>query len=207
LRKAALGSRDAPFLSLRLLTTTEVCLGTETRRSSHARLECDLTQVGKTTVRHGVHIVGATDLTSRMAFQFSEMYAQNIVNLMAHQGMGEHAATFKLDVDDAVLRPMLVTHNGAELPPPPPPPPPTPTPTPPQPPSSSSVSPRTPKSSIVEVDLPVSGKKKERRATPFVPRGDSGGGGGVKTKSSASSSKEPLYFWKVSVSVRSTRVI
>lgn len=151
-----------------------------------------LMQVGKIIVRHGVHIVGVTDLTSRMAFQFSEMYAQNIVNLMAHQGMGEHAATFKLDVDDAVLRPMLVTHNGAELPPPPPPHPP-PTPTPQQPPSSFSVSPRTPKSPIVE-EPPVGGKKKMRRATPFVPQGDSGGGG---SKRSAARSREPLYFWKV----------
>jgi hypothetical protein len=45
------------------------------------------------------------------------MYAQNIVNLLAHQGLGGHASALHVEPLDAVLRPMLVTYGGVQLPP------------------------------------------------------------------------------------------
>jgi hypothetical protein len=57
------------------------------RRAKPQRYDSQRFQVGETVVRHGVHIVGATDLTSRMAFQVRRFewstYRSDTVKLIA----------------------------------------------------------------------------------------------------------------------------
>ncbi|MFL5318579.1 MAG: Re/Si-specific NAD(P)(+) transhydrogenase subunit alpha [Myxococcaceae bacterium] len=84
---------------------------------------CELTQPGQIVEWNGIKVIGFTDLASRMANTASRFFANNIVNLLAEMGGG---AQFKIDLENDVIRPALVTHGGEVLPPPPrkdPPPP------------------------------------------------------------------------------------
>jgi NAD(P) transhydrogenase subunit alpha len=77
---------------------------------------CELTIPGQIADYNGVKIIGFTDLTSRMASVASRFFANNIVHLLTDMGGGDK---FKVDLEDEVIRPALVVHNGEELPPPP----------------------------------------------------------------------------------------
>ncbi|RKY16028.1 MAG: Re/Si-specific NAD(P)(+) transhydrogenase subunit alpha, partial [Planctomycetota bacterium] len=77
---------------------------------------CELTQPGQVVVEHGVTIVGHEDLTSRLATTASQLYGTNLINLLDDMGGGEG---FKIDMEDEVIRPAVVTHAGAVTWPPP----------------------------------------------------------------------------------------
>ncbi|OEY67936.1 Re/Si-specific NAD(P)(+) transhydrogenase subunit alpha [Marinobacter sp. X15-166B] len=96
---------------------------------------CELTQPGAVVVHHGVTVVGYTDLPSRMATVASELYATNLLNLVAAL-TPEKDGQFQINLDDEVIRGVTVTHRGRiTWPPPDRPPPdrPTPPPAPPTP--------------------------------------------------------------------------
>lgn len=78
---------------------------------------CTLTTPGETINRHGVRIVGATDLVSRMALQSSWLYSSTVVNLL--EAMRDDEGNFAPDLEDEVLRGALVTNDGAVTWPPP----------------------------------------------------------------------------------------
>ncbi len=93
---------------------------------------CDLTEPGQAVVRHGVTIIGYTDLASRMANVASEMYGTNLTHLLDDMG---NAEGFHIDHDDEVVRTALIVEDGQVMWPPPkkeapPAPPPKPTPAP-----------------------------------------------------------------------------
>ena len=77
---------------------------------------CELTESGKRVVHNGVHVVGYTDLTSRMPQTASRMYAANVANLIADLG---GAADWGYDLQDEIVRGCLVLRDGEapELPP------------------------------------------------------------------------------------------
>ncbi len=78
---------------------------------------CALTTPGEAVVHNGVTIIGYTDLPSRMAVQASQLYGTNLCHLLDDMG---GAAKFTVDMEDAVVRAMTVTHqNGITWPPPP----------------------------------------------------------------------------------------
>lgn len=79
---------------------------------------CALCVPGEIVQRHGVTIVGVTDLASRMASSASRLFANNVVHLLAELVDG---AKLHIDLEDDVVRPALVTHAGGVLPRPPPP--------------------------------------------------------------------------------------
>jgi NAD(P) transhydrogenase subunit alpha len=79
---------------------------------------CALCVPGEVVQRHGVTIVGLTDLASRMGASASRLFANNVVHLLAEIVDG---GALHLDLEDAVIRPALVTHAGEVLPRPPPP--------------------------------------------------------------------------------------
>ncbi|CAG9314130.1 unnamed protein product [Blepharisma stoltei] len=58
---------------------------------------------------NGVTIVGFTDLTSRMAPQSSELYTNNLYNLLDDL-LNTHK--FKVNLDDEIIGPMVVIHEG-----------------------------------------------------------------------------------------------
>ncbi|TNE85705.1 MAG: Re/Si-specific NAD(P)(+) transhydrogenase subunit alpha [Deltaproteobacteria bacterium] len=88
---------------------------------------CELTEPGEVTVKHGVTIIGHTDLTSRLPTVASKFFAQNLVHLLDDMG---GAQEWRIDLEDEVVRGAIVLHRGEMLWPPPKPPPPPPAATP-----------------------------------------------------------------------------
>jgi len=84
---------------------------------------CELTEPGEIVVRHGVTIIGYTDLPSRMAAQSSLLYASNVVNLVDELTPDKQGA-INLDMDDEMLRGATILNAGAVTWPPPAAPPP-----------------------------------------------------------------------------------
>jgi NAD(P) transhydrogenase subunit alpha len=96
---------------------------------------CACTVPGEAVERHGVTIVGYTDLPSRMAAQSSTLYANNLCHLLHDMG---GATEWRIDMQDEVVRGATATHDGEiKWPPPKPSSPPAPPP---------KVEPKTPKS-------------------------------------------------------------
>lgn len=81
---------------------------------------CELTQPGERVVTdNGVIIIGVTDLAGRLPSQSSQLYSQNIVNLLK-LATPEKDGELVLDMDDEILRGVAVTLNGEVMWPPPP---------------------------------------------------------------------------------------
>src|SRR3569623_2031420 len=78
---------------------------------------CPLTERDKVVVKHGVTIIGYTDLPSRMARQSSELYATTVTNLV--ESLFDKDKRFFIDVDDEIHRGALVLKDGALMWPPP----------------------------------------------------------------------------------------
>lgn len=70
---------------------------------------CELTQTGKTVVRHGVTIIGAINLASGVPYHASQMYARNLSAFLMHLVKD---GKVRLDLDDEIIRETLVTHEG-----------------------------------------------------------------------------------------------
>ena len=77
---------------------------------------CALTEPGNVVQRHGVHILGYTDLPSRLAPTASLLFGNNLTHLLADLGGASH---FHLDLADEVVRGALVLREGELLWPPP----------------------------------------------------------------------------------------
>lgn len=90
---------------------------------------CTVTEKDKIVVKHGVTIIGFTDLPARMACQSSSMYAQNMMQLLRHVHGKEKASGFlsnfhsHLDKEDGdiVTRSIVTCRNGSLIKMPPPP--------------------------------------------------------------------------------------
>ena len=81
---------------------------------------CELSRPDEVVVTdNGVTIIGYTDLSRRMPSQSSQLFGQNIVNLMKLATPGKDGKLV-LDEDDDVIRGMTVTLDGQIMWPPPP---------------------------------------------------------------------------------------
>jgi NAD(P) transhydrogenase subunit alpha len=81
---------------------------------------CELTEPGQVVVRHGVTIIGYTDLPSRLARQSSTLYATNLLRL-AEELCKAKDGRIVINMDDEVIRGTTVIKEGAITWPPPPP--------------------------------------------------------------------------------------
>jgi NAD(P) transhydrogenase subunit alpha len=81
---------------------------------------CELTVPGEVVVRHGVTIIGYTDLPSRLAGQASTLYANNLLRLMEDLCKAKDG-NINVDFDDEVIRGTTVIRQGEVTWPPPPP--------------------------------------------------------------------------------------
>ncbi len=81
---------------------------------------CALTEPGQVVQKYGVHILGYTDLPSRLAPTASFLFGNNLTHLLADLGGASH---FHLDLADEVVRGALVLRDGEVMWPPPPRPP------------------------------------------------------------------------------------
>jgi NAD(P) transhydrogenase subunit alpha len=81
---------------------------------------CELTEPGKVVVKHGVTIVGYTDLPSRLAKQSSTLYATNLFRL-AEELCKTKDGVINVNMEDDAIRGLTVIKDGAITWPPPPP--------------------------------------------------------------------------------------
>jgi len=70
---------------------------------------CELTEVGKTVVKHGVKIIGPENLPSTVPYHASQMYSKNISNLlMLMVDEGE----IMINMEDEILKESIVVDDG-----------------------------------------------------------------------------------------------
>ncbi|HSQ70849.1 MAG TPA: Re/Si-specific NAD(P)(+) transhydrogenase subunit alpha, partial [Rubrivivax sp.] len=81
---------------------------------------CELTVPGEAVVRHGVTIIGYTDLASRLAKQASTLYSTNLLRL-TEELCKTKDGVINVNMDDDALRGLTVVKDGAITWPPPPP--------------------------------------------------------------------------------------
>ena len=79
---------------------------------------CELTEPGKVVVKHGVTIIGYTDLPSRLAKQSSTLYATNLFRL-AEELCKTKDGVINVNMDDEVIRGTTVIKEGNVTWPPP----------------------------------------------------------------------------------------
>jgi NAD(P) transhydrogenase subunit alpha len=76
---------------------------------------CELTVPGEAVVRHGVTIVGYTDLVSRLAKQSSTLYSNNLLRLteeLCKNSEGRKDGLINVNMDDDALRGLTVIKDG-----------------------------------------------------------------------------------------------
>jgi NAD(P) transhydrogenase subunit alpha len=81
---------------------------------------CELTEPGKIVVKHGVTIVGYTDLPSRLAKQSSTLYSTNLFRL-TEELCKTKDGVINVNMDDDAIRGLTVIKEGSITWPPPPP--------------------------------------------------------------------------------------
>ncbi len=72
---------------------------------------CELTEAGKAVVKHGVTIVGYTDLVSRMARQSSTLYGTNLFRL-TEELCKTKDGVINVNMEDDAIRGLTVIKNG-----------------------------------------------------------------------------------------------
>ena len=79
---------------------------------------CELTEPGKVVVKHGVTIIGYTDLPSRLPTQASTLYATNLFRLSEELCKAKDGV-FNVNMEDEVIRGTTVIKDGEVTWPPP----------------------------------------------------------------------------------------
>ena len=81
---------------------------------------CELTEPGQAVVKHGVTIIGYTDLVSRLAKQSSTLYSSNLLRL-AEELCKTKDGRINVNMEDDAIRGLTVVKEGGITWPPPPP--------------------------------------------------------------------------------------
>jgi NAD(P) transhydrogenase subunit alpha len=70
---------------------------------------CELTETGKTVVKHGVTIIGEINLASGVPYHASQMYARNVTAFLLHLVKD---GKLQLNLEDEIVRDTLLTRDG-----------------------------------------------------------------------------------------------
>lgn len=81
---------------------------------------CELTVADESVVRHGVTIMGPTNLAATVPYHASQMYSRNVLTLVQHlvqrekgpDGKPTGPAALTLNMDDEITKEILVTDGG-----------------------------------------------------------------------------------------------
>ena len=71
---------------------------------------CPLTEAGQTVIKHGVTLVGETNLPALVAADASALYARNVLDFLKLVITKE--GTLHIDLEDDIVAACLMTHNG-----------------------------------------------------------------------------------------------
>jgi NAD(P) transhydrogenase subunit alpha len=70
---------------------------------------CEISEINKTVVKHGVTIIGESNLPSLLPTNASQLYATNISTLLFHLSSN---IGLKLDQEEEITKGVLITHEG-----------------------------------------------------------------------------------------------
>jgi H+-translocating NAD(P) transhydrogenase subunit alpha len=70
---------------------------------------CEITETGKTVIKHGVTIIGAINLASGVPYHASMMYARNVTAFLTYLIKNQQ---LNLNLEDEIVRETLLTHDG-----------------------------------------------------------------------------------------------
>jgi H+-translocating NAD(P) transhydrogenase subunit alpha len=73
---------------------------------------CALSELNSTVVKHGVTIIGESNLPSLLPMNASDLYAKNISAFLLHLATKEG---FKWEMEEEITRGSLITHKGAAV--------------------------------------------------------------------------------------------
>lgn len=73
---------------------------------------CEMSEFGKTVVKHGITIVGHANMPSRVATDASALYARNLWSFLSLLIDAKEKA-LKIDWEDEIVKGMLLTRDGA----------------------------------------------------------------------------------------------
>lgn len=73
---------------------------------------CVISEVNKTVVKHGVTIIGESNLPSLLPVNASELYAKNISTLLLHLATKDG---FKWEMEEDITKGCIITHKGEIL--------------------------------------------------------------------------------------------
>ena len=71
---------------------------------------CCLTEAGRTVVRHGVTIIGETNLAALVSADSSSLYARNVLEFL--KLIVKNGAMIDLPADDDIVAACMMTHQG-----------------------------------------------------------------------------------------------
>jgi len=74
---------------------------------------CELSELGKTVIKHGVHIIGEANLPALCAADASALYARNVLDFL--KLIVDKDANLAIDQADEIIAATLVCHGGAVL--------------------------------------------------------------------------------------------
>ena len=114
---AVIATALVPGRTAPLLVTEEAVAGMRAGSvvvdvAAEAGGNCALTEPGATVVRHGVTIVGETNLPSTLPLHASQMYARNVASFVA---LLVRDGALVVDFEDEIVRETCVTHEGRVL--------------------------------------------------------------------------------------------
>src|SRR3989337_1329844 len=72
---------------------------------------CMLSEQGKEVVKHGVTIIGTSNLPSAMSVHASQLYARNVLNFLYL--LAPDKKTINLNLNDEIIKGSMITHGGA----------------------------------------------------------------------------------------------
>jgi NAD(P) transhydrogenase subunit alpha len=73
---------------------------------------CPLSELNKTVVKHGVTIIGESNLPSLLPMNASELYAKNIQAFLTHLATKDG---FKWEMEEEITKGSIITHNGSVM--------------------------------------------------------------------------------------------
>ncbi|MBU3654191.1 MAG: NAD(P)(+) transhydrogenase (Re/Si-specific) subunit alpha, partial [Limnohabitans sp.] len=71
---------------------------------------CPLTEPGQTVIKHGVTLVGETNLPALVAADASALYARNVLDFL--KLVLDKEGQFKVDLEDDIVAACLMTQGG-----------------------------------------------------------------------------------------------
>lgn len=107
---AAIPGRPAPRLITRAMLPAMRPGSVIVDLAAESGGNCEASRPGEDLVEGGVTVLGPVNLASSLPYHASFMFSRNLLSLIEH---ATKEGTFAVDLDDAIVGPMTVTHGGA----------------------------------------------------------------------------------------------